>query len=160
MANVLAWKETEDGKVRIAPMPGGETQADRARRLTALFRRIGAPVHSWVVVQDNTLPTGNGETRNAWDISGGAVVLSLSRGKKAVRERLQAWAAGEIAVWRARWLSAQIAGDAAGVSAADAAIAEWSAMPTDPAIEAAQNIATLRTILQTARAKRTSEGEE
>lgn len=156
MAQVLAWKDAAEGKVRVMPLPD-ESQQDRARRLAALFVRAGAAIHAYAVVDEAALPGGNGEMRAAWDIVDGSVVLSLPRARVAVRQRIAAWGAGETAVWRGRRIAAQIAGDTAGVTEADAAIADWQAMPNDPAIEVAAGLPALRTILQAARAKRTGE---
>lgn len=156
MVQVLAWKDSEHGRVRVMPLPD-EPQQDRARRLSALFIRGGALIHTYAVVDEAALPGGNGELRAAWDIVNGAVTISPARAKNLVRERITAWGHGEISVWRGRRIAAQIAGDTAGVTAADAAIADWQAMPNDPAIEAAAGLPALRTILQAARAKRTGE---
>jgi hypothetical protein len=159
MALVLAWKDSAGGKVRLSPLPDGETQQERARRLGKLFGRAGAAIHEAVVVDEAALPGGNNELRAAWDIVGSAVVVTLPRAKRAVAEKIAAWSHGEIAVWRGRRIAAQVAGDSAGVATADAAIAEWTAMPLDPAIEAAGGLPALRTILQAAQAKRTGEAE-
>ena len=158
MAQVLAWKDSADGKVRIVHLPN-ETQQERARRLGRLFDRGGSMIHTYAVVDSASLPNGGAELRPAWDIVNGAVVVSLDRAKTAVRQRLAAWGAAEIAVWRGRRIAAELAGDTAGVTAADAALAEWAAMPSDPAIDAAGGLPALRTILQAAQAKRTGEAE-
>lgn len=159
MAQVLAWKEGVNGKVRLAALPVDETQQDRARRLRMLFAGGANGSVVAAVVDDGDLPGGNGEMRAAWDIVNGAVVLSLPRARAAVRAKIAAWGAGELPIWRGRRLAAQIASDSAGVTAADAAIADWIAMPADPAIEAAANVPALRTILHVARDKRTGEAE-
>lgn len=159
MVQVLAWKEGANGKVRVVQLPPDETQQDRARRLRGIYAGGANGSVVTAVVDDGDLPGGNGEMRAAWDIVNGAVVLSLPRARAAVRSRIAAWSAAELPVWRGRRLAAQIASDDAGVTAADAAIADWLAMPVDPAIEAAGTVPALRTILHAARDKRTGEAE-
>ncbi len=159
MALVLAWKEGANGKVRLVSLPADETQQDRARRLRSIYAGGANGSVVTAVVDDGDLPGGNGEMRAAWDIVNGAVVLSLPRARRAVGAKIAAWGAGELPVWRGRRLAAQIAGDSAGVTAADAAIADWIAMPNDPAIDAAGSVSALRTILHAARDKRTGEAE-